>query len=140
VSSNASPRRPAFRAHALRHGAATLTLAADIDIKIAFDTLAHSDARITQDTHQSALPHTGKNAAEATAKLDPLQHRAEAQGAARQAEEAQGAARRTTQHKSQVTSYVTWPLPEPPSGFEPETYALRDHEGSCCVVPGHANE
>jgi len=33
------------------------------EIKIAFDTLAHSDARITQDTHQSALPHTGKNAA-----------------------------------------------------------------------------
>jgi hypothetical protein len=29
---------------------------------------------------------------------------------------------------------------EPPSGFEPETYALRDRERSCCVVPGRAAE
>ena len=26
------------------------------------------------------------------------------------------------------------------SGFEPETYALRDRERSCCVVPGRATE
>ncbi len=29
------------------------------------------------------------------------------------------------QHKAQVTGYVTWAFSEPPSGFEPETYALR---------------
>ena len=33
---------------------------------------------------------------------------------------------------------MTWALSEPPSGFEPETYALRDHERSCCVVPCRA--
>jgi hypothetical protein len=27
---------------------------------------------------------------------------------------------------------------EPPSGFEPETYALRDRERSCCLVPRSA--
>ncbi|WP_234544746.1 hypothetical protein [Streptomyces shenzhenensis] len=44
------------------------------------------------------------------------------------------------QQKGQVTWYVTWPFPEPLSGFEPETYALRDRERSCCVVPGRATE
>jgi len=27
--------------------------------------------------------------------------------------------------KPQVSEYMTWGLVEPPSGFEPETYALR---------------
>ncbi|NED87734.1 tyrosine-type recombinase/integrase, partial [Streptomyces sp. SID11233] len=60
---------PPIRLHDLRHGAATLMLAADIDIKIVSDTLGHSDTRITRDIYQSVLPHVGKSAAEATAKL-----------------------------------------------------------------------
>lgn len=39
-----------------RHGAATLMLAAGIDIKIVSDTLGHSDTRITRDIYQSVLP------------------------------------------------------------------------------------
>jgi hypothetical protein len=60
-------------------------LAADIDIKIVSDTLAHSDTRITRDIYQSVLPQVGKSAAEATAKLVPLQRKAEAEEAAHKA-------------------------------------------------------
>ncbi len=38
-----------IRLHDLRHGAATLMLAAGIDIKIVSDTLGHSNTRITRD-------------------------------------------------------------------------------------------
>ncbi|MFC8863112.1 tyrosine-type recombinase/integrase [[Kitasatospora] papulosa] len=70
---------PPIRLHDLRHGAATLMLAAGIDIKIVSDTLGHSDTRITRDIYQSVLPHVGRSAAEATAKLVPLQRKAEAE-------------------------------------------------------------
>lgn len=60
-------------------------LAADIDIKIVSDTLGHSDTRTTRDIYQSVLLHVGKSAAEATAKLVPLQRKAEAEKAARKA-------------------------------------------------------
>ncbi|WP_371776986.1 tyrosine-type recombinase/integrase [Streptomyces sp. NBC_01438] len=73
---------PPIRLHDLRHGAATLMLAAGIDIKIVSDTLGHSDTRITRDIYQSVLPHVGRSAAEATAKLVPLQRKAEAETAA----------------------------------------------------------
>lgn len=76
---------PPIRLHDLRHGAATLMLAAGIDIKIVSDTLGHSDTRITRDIYQSVLPHVGKNAAEATAKLVPLQRKTEEKKAARKA-------------------------------------------------------
>ncbi|WP_434593900.1 tyrosine-type recombinase/integrase [Streptomyces sp. A5-4] len=79
---------PPIRLHDLRHGAATLMLAAGIDVKIVSDTLGHSDTRITRDIYQSVLPHVGKNAAEATAKLVPLQRRTEAEQAARKAAKA----------------------------------------------------
>ncbi|MFI8102615.1 tyrosine-type recombinase/integrase [Streptomyces sp. NPDC086023] len=83
---------PPIRLHDLRHGAATLMLAADIDIKIVSDTLGHSDTRITRDIYQSVLPHVGKSAAEATAKLVPLQRKAEqARKAAKVAKKAEKA-------------------------------------------------
>ncbi|WP_370413514.1 tyrosine-type recombinase/integrase [Streptomyces fradiae] len=76
---------PPIRLHDLRHGAATLMLAAHIDIKIVSDTLGHSDTRITRDIYQSVLPHVGKSAAEATAKLVPLQRKAEQEAQASKA-------------------------------------------------------
>ncbi|MBN3933015.1 site-specific integrase [Streptomyces verrucosisporus] len=85
---------PPIRLHDLRHGAATLMLAADIDIKIVSDTLGHSDTRITRDIYQSVLPHVGKNTAEATARLVPLRRKAEAEEAARKAEKARKKAER----------------------------------------------
>ncbi|MFC1228516.1 tyrosine-type recombinase/integrase [Streptomyces sp. Sce081] len=87
---------PPIRLHDLRHGAATLMLAVGIDVKIVSDTLGHSDTRITRDIYQSVLPHVGRSAAEATAKLVPLQRKAkaEAEEAARQAEKARKKAKR----------------------------------------------
>ncbi|GHH91065.1 hypothetical protein GCM10017779_15220 [Streptomyces capillispiralis] len=52
------------------------------------DTLGHSDTRITRDIYQSVLPHVGKSAAEATAKLVPLQRKAEAEKARKAAKKA----------------------------------------------------
>ncbi|WP_245245878.1 integrase [Streptomyces lonarensis] len=52
-------------------------LAAGVDVKIVSDTLGHSDTRITRDIYQSVLPEVGRNAAEATAKLVPLQRKIE---------------------------------------------------------------
>ncbi|MFJ6821873.1 tyrosine-type recombinase/integrase [Streptomyces niveus] len=94
---------PPIRLHDLRHGAATLMLAAGIDIKIVSDTLGHSDTRITRDIYQSVLPHVGKNAAEATAKLVPLQRKAEAEEASRKAEKARKKAQRRTKRKAEST-------------------------------------
>jgi integrase len=85
---------PPIRLHDLRHGAATLMLAAGVDVKIVSDTLGHSDTRITRDIYQSVLPHVGKNAAEATAKLVPLQRKAEAEEAARKADKGRRKAKR----------------------------------------------
>ncbi|HSX98830.1 MAG TPA: tyrosine-type recombinase/integrase, partial [Streptomyces sp.] len=79
---------PPIRLHDLRHGAATLMLAAGIDVKIVSDTLGHSDTRITRDIYQSVLPQVGKNAAEATAKLVPLQRKTETEEARKAAKKA----------------------------------------------------
>jgi hypothetical protein len=53
-------------------------------------------------------------------------------------EESEGGPEAAEKEKPQVTASESWDFPEPPSGFEPETYALRDPEGSCYLVPGHA--
>ncbi|WFB08210.1 site-specific integrase [Streptomyces sp. LX-29] len=84
---------PPIRLHDLRHGAATLMLAAGVDVKVVSDTLGHSDTRITRDIYQSVLPHVGKSAAEATAKLVPLQRKAEAEKARKAAKKAKQAAK-----------------------------------------------
>ncbi|WP_411146377.1 site-specific integrase, partial [Streptomyces sp. x-80] len=79
---------PPIRLHDLRHGAATLMLAAGVDVKVVSDTLGHSDTRITRDIYQSVFPQVAKDAAEATAKLVPLQRKTEAEEAARKAAKA----------------------------------------------------
>ncbi|MFE9937116.1 hypothetical protein [Streptomyces hirsutus] len=61
---------------------------------IVSDTLGHSGTRITRDIYQSVLPQVGKSAAEATTKLVPLQRKAKAGEAARQAEKARKKAKR----------------------------------------------
>jgi integrase len=97
---------PPIRLHDLRHGAATLMLAAGVDVKVVSDTLGHSDTRITRDIYQSVLPEVGKNAAEATAKLVPLQRKAEAEKArkaAKKAKEAQAKAKKKGKRKKPKT-------------------------------------
>ena len=60
---------PPVTLHGLRHGAATLALAAGADMKIVQDQLGHSTMILTADTYTSVLPETARAAAENTAAL-----------------------------------------------------------------------
>ena len=60
---------PPVRLHDLRHGAATLALAAGVDLRIAQEMLGHSSIVLTADTYTSVLPDVAHNAAEKVAAL-----------------------------------------------------------------------
>jgi integrase len=60
---------PPVTLHGLRHGAATLALAAGTDLKIVQDQLGHSTITLTADTYTSVLPETARTAADNTAAL-----------------------------------------------------------------------
>jgi integrase len=65
----ASSGLPPVTLHGLRHGAATLALAAGSDLKVVQDQLGHSTVVLTADTYTSVLPETARAAAEHTAAL-----------------------------------------------------------------------
>jgi len=60
---------PPVTLHGLRHGAATLALAAGTDLKVVQDQLGHSTITLTADTYTSVLPETARTAADSTAAL-----------------------------------------------------------------------
>ncbi|WP_454174976.1 site-specific integrase [Gordonia sputi] len=60
-----------IRVHDLRHGAASLLLAADVPLAIVSNRLGHSSISITSDTYSHLLPGVEKGAAEAAARLIP---------------------------------------------------------------------
>jgi integrase len=60
---------PPIRLHDLRHGAASLSLAAGNDLKTVQAMLGHSSIVLTADTYTSVLPCLAHQAAEATAGL-----------------------------------------------------------------------
>jgi integrase len=60
---------PPVTLHGLRHGAATLALAAGTDLKVIQDQLGHSTIVLTADTYTSVLPETARSAADSTAVL-----------------------------------------------------------------------
>jgi integrase len=60
---------PPIRLHDLRHGAASLMLAAGVDIKIVQHTLGHVTSAFTRDTYTSVYPEISRAAAEHTAAL-----------------------------------------------------------------------
>jgi integrase len=62
---------PPVRLHDLRHGAATLALAAGVDMKVVQAMLRHSSITVTADTYTSVLPDLARNAAEKTAAIVP---------------------------------------------------------------------
>jgi integrase len=62
---------PPIRLHDLRHGAATLMLAAGVNTKIIQETLGHSRYTTTLDIYTSVLPTLAHAAAEATAAMIP---------------------------------------------------------------------
>jgi integrase len=63
---------PPIRLHDLRHGTATLGLAAGVDMKVISGQLRHSDPHFTAATYAHILPELAHNAAEATAAMVPL--------------------------------------------------------------------
>lgn len=63
------------RLHDLRHGAASLRLAAGVDMSIISKGLGHSSLAITSDTYSHLLAGVGKAAAEAAAALVPRARR-----------------------------------------------------------------
>ena len=62
---------PPIRLHDLRHTAATLMLAADIDMKVIQETLGHSQIQTTANLYTSVLPKVARDAAEKTTALIP---------------------------------------------------------------------
>ncbi|WP_345514694.1 site-specific integrase [Phytohabitans houttuyneae] len=62
---------PPVRLHDLRHGAATLALAAGVDMKVVQAMLRHSSITVTADTYTSVLPDLARNAAEQAAAIVP---------------------------------------------------------------------
>ncbi len=73
---------PPIRLHDLRHTAATLMLAARIDLKVVQETLGHSTYAVTADIYSSVLPELAQAAAAATVAIVPRKTaRASSQGA-----------------------------------------------------------
>lgn len=62
---------PRKRLHDLRHGSASLQIAAGIDLAIVSKRLRHSSVSITADTYTHLLKGVGRQAAEAAASLVP---------------------------------------------------------------------
>ena len=71
---------PPVRFHDLRHGAATLSLAAGVDIKIVQEMLGHSTSSFTRDVYTSVVPEIATAAAEAVAAIVPRRARTGAAG------------------------------------------------------------
>ncbi|OLT28805.1 integrase [Nocardiopsis sp. CNR-923] len=60
---------PPIDLHGLRHGAASMSLAAGVDVKVVSAELGHATTHFTQDTYQTVFPEVAKAAAEATAAM-----------------------------------------------------------------------
>ncbi|MEV6040744.1 site-specific integrase [Nonomuraea sp. NPDC052116] len=65
----AASGQPPIRLHDLRHGAATLALAARTDLKVVQAMLGHASIVLTADTYVSVLPEVAHQAARETARL-----------------------------------------------------------------------
>lgn len=62
---------PPIRFHDLRHGSATLSLAAGVAMKVVSETLGHARSSFTADVYASVVPQVFKDAAEAAAAAVP---------------------------------------------------------------------
>jgi integrase len=68
---------PPIRLHDLRHGAASLMLAARVDMKVVQETPGHANITTTSNTYTSGYPKAAA-AAEATSAMVPRRARREA--------------------------------------------------------------
>jgi integrase len=66
---------PPIRLHDLRHSAATIALAAGVDIKVVSEQLGHTTTTLTRDTYQSVVKQLHRDAADAVAKKITNQRR-----------------------------------------------------------------
>jgi len=66
---NTASGLPPIRLHDLRHGAASLALAAEAELKVVQDMLGHSSIVLTADTYTSVLPEVARKVAEDIASL-----------------------------------------------------------------------
>jgi len=71
---------PPVRFHDLRHGAAKLSLAAGVDIKIVQEMLGHSTSSFTRDVYTSVVPEIATAAAEAVAAIVPRRQQCASKG------------------------------------------------------------
>lgn len=62
---------PPIRLHDLRHGAATIALAAGVEMKVVQHMLRHASITTTSDLYTNVLPELAHSAAEATARMIP---------------------------------------------------------------------
>jgi len=62
---------PPVRFHDLRHGSATLSLAAGVDIKVVQEMLGHATSAFTRDVYTSVVPEIATAAAEAVTAIVP---------------------------------------------------------------------
>ncbi|MFI0351059.1 tyrosine-type recombinase/integrase [Actinomadura sp. 9N407] len=83
---------PPIGLHDLRHGAATLALAAGVELKVVQDMLGHSSVVLTADTYTSVLPEVAHRAAKKTAAHVMKKHRL-VPGSKRRAKHKHGAGR-----------------------------------------------
>ncbi|GAA1860065.1 tyrosine-type recombinase/integrase [Actinomadura bangladeshensis] len=73
---------PPIRFHDLRHGAATLALLGNVNMKVISETLGHARHSLTADTYTSVLPEVSRAAAEAVAAVVPRRPQLETPAAA----------------------------------------------------------
>ncbi|MEU7873060.1 tyrosine-type recombinase/integrase [Dactylosporangium sp. NPDC049140] len=66
---------PPIRLHDLRHGAATMGLAAGVEMRVISHQLRHASPHFTAKFYGAVLPEVAHAAAEATAAIVPRQHR-----------------------------------------------------------------
>ena len=71
---------PPIGLHGLRHGAATINLAAGVDMKVVQDLLRHSSITVTSDLYTSVLPDLAFDAAEKAAARVPRKRHLKAVG------------------------------------------------------------
>ncbi|WP_395295450.1 tyrosine-type recombinase/integrase [Kitasatospora hibisci] len=117
---------PPIRGHDLRHGAATLARAGGVDMKVVSEMLGHSSIKITSGTYTSVLPEIAKGAAEAAAKLVPLQRKTEAEtraNAAAEAEKAKRKAAKRAKPKRSCSASLT-PAHTSRNGKRPRSWAI----------------
>jgi len=93
---------PPIRLHDLRHGAATLMLAAGVDVKVVSDTLGHSDTRITRGTStRASSPRSTRTPPKPPPSSSPssARPRPSRRKAAKKAREAQAGAKKKDKRK-----------------------------------------